>query len=635
MASTNTVPYTWGGVTITLNYNRDKLLPKFTKDTLNDRYLWPNEDFQMMFARVAIANANDQEHAQRVYDYISQLWFMPATPVLSNSGHDKALPISCFLNEIGDNLEDIFDTLNENNWLAARGGGIGTNWSPVREQDAPVGERGKTSGIVPFIHMQDAATLGVSQGGLRRGSAAVYLDIDHPEILDFLDMRRPKGDPNRQNLNIHHGVNIPNAFMEAVKAGNDWELTARVTGEVVKTIPARELFQKLVITRIETGEPYMWFIDNVNDQRPDVYKKNDLYNSQSNLCSEITLTTGIDYMGKRRTAVCCLSSVNLENFLEWENNPIFIQDILFFLDNVMTSFIKKTEGLRGFDRARYAAAMERSIGLGVMGFHSFLQGKSIPIEGVMSKVWNKRMFANLKQKGDAANLFIALERGPCPDAARVGIMKRFSHIFAVAPTASISIIAALSSPGIEPYNANCYTQKTLSGKHFVKNKWLDALLRCKFVELELADLLDPEFDAKEKAWVDSQWLRIIEHEGVKGSVQHLEYLDQHEKDVFKTAFEIDQMWLIELAADRQPFICQGQSLNIFLPATVNKNELVKLHFKMWQLKLKGAYYLRSRSVAQASNLAGELPQANQEVKATLEEAAEFVEDDNTECLACQ
>jgi ribonucleoside-diphosphate reductase alpha chain len=630
--NSNSIPYSWGGTTVTLNYERDKLLTTFAKATLTDRYIWPGEDFQKMFARVAIANSNDEAHAQRCYDYISKLWFMPATPVLSNSGHDKALPISCFLNNIGDNLEDIFDTLNENNWLAARGGGIGTNWDDVREMDAPVGTKGKTSGIIPFIHMQDAATLGVSQGGLRRGSAAAYLNIDHPEVLSFIDMRRPKGDPNRQNLNIHHGVNITNAFMEAVRNKQVWQLKSRLTGETVKEVDAQELFQKLVITRVETGEPYLWFVDNANDQRPDVYKKNELYNSQSNLCSEITLTTQIDYNNKRRTAVCCLSSTNLEYFLEWENDPLFIQDIMFFLDNVMTSFINKTEGLRGFDRARYAAMMERSIGLGVMGFHSFLQSKRIPLEGVMAKVWNKRMFSHLKMKGDAANLFIALERGACPDAVRAGIMKRFSHIFAVAPTASISIIAGESSPGIEPYNANCYTQKTLSGKHFVKNKWLNALLRSKFVELHDDVVFDAEYDAREKAWVDKQWARIIETNGVKGSVQHLEYLDDHDKDVFKTAFEMDQNWLVELAADRQPFICQGQSLNLFLPATVDKKLLVKLHYKAWKLGLKGLYYLRSRSVAQAANTAGELPVVT-ETKVHIVE--DYVDDSNDECLACQ
>lgn len=623
------IPYEWAGTTVTLNYSRDALITPFAKETLRERYLWPNENFQQMFARVAIANSNDQPHAQRLYDYISKFYFMPSTPVLSNSGHPKNLQISCYLNAVGDSLEEINKTLSENFWLAARGGGIGTSWSEVRDIGEGVGEKGKTSGIIPFIKMQDSATLGISQGNLRRGSAAVYLDVSHPEIEEFIDIRRPQGDPNRKSLNIHHGVNIPNAFMNAVKDGTNWELKSPHTGEIKATIKARDLWQKIITSRLETGEPYLWFIDNVNEQRPDTYKANGLFNKQSNLCSEISLSTGIDYNNKRRTAVCCLSSLNLETYSEWENDPQFIEDVMYFLDNVMSSFIDKTEGLPGFERANYAARMERSIGLGVMGFHSFLQSKMIPIEGVMAKVWNKRIHQSLKQKADIANRNIAFSRGPCPDAQRVGIMKRFSHMFAIAPTASISIIAGESSPGIEPYVANSYTQKTLSGQFEVRNKFLDKLLNEKYLEM---NEWEPEkFDGKEytnrqKKWVDSQWQYITAN---KGSVQPLEYLTSHEQDVFKTAMEINQEWLLEHAADRQPFICQGQSLNLFLPATIEKKVLNALHFKAWKLGLKGLYYARSRSIQQATNTAGELPSATVEPKVHLE----F--DEGDECLSCQ
>lgn len=618
--------YTNNGFTIQLDNKKDSRLTKFAKVTLKERYLWKDETIQQMFGRVATVNADNAEHAQRIYNYISDQWFMPATPVLSNSGHEKALPISCFLNSVGDSLEEINETYSENMWLAARGGGIGTSWSEVRSIGERVSEKGETSGIIPFIKIQDSMTLGISQGNLRRGSAAAYLNIDHPEILEFIDIRRPEGDPNRKCLNIHNGVVVTDKFMEAAKNGTNWDLVSPVTGAIVNTIPAREIWQKLVKARLETGEPYIWFVDNVNRQRPETYKRNDLYSTQSNLCSEIALTTGIDYNGVRRTAVCCLSSLNLETFDQWNGNELFIEDVLIFLDNVMTNFIRLTENVSGFERARYSAIMERSVGLGVMGFHSWLQSKMIPFESVMAKVWNVKIFKWIKETGDRANMKLGKSRGPCPDAARVGLSNRFSHIFAVAPTASISTICGEASPGIEPYISNAYKQKTLSGAFAVRNKWLDLLLKCKAI---------PMFDdpVKEKEWVEAQW-SIITANG--GSVQDLTYLEEIEKETFKTAFEIDQNWVIEHAADRTPYICQGQSLNIFIKADADKKYINQLHFKAWEMGVKALYYCRSKAVKQATNVVGELPKAVEEPKVHLEADDEYeVSEADAGCLACQ
>lgn len=604
--------YTVFGRTITLCPERDNLLTPFGKQTLKDRYLWKGEDFQKMFARVAAVNSDDDAHAQRMYDYISQLWFMPATPVLSNSGHDKNLPISCFLNSVGDNLEEIFETFNENLWLASRGGGIGTYWGEVRDIGEPVADRGTTSGVIPFIKIQDSQTVGISQGSLRRGSAAVYLNITHPEIEEFLEIRNPAGgDSHRKSLNIHHAVVLPNAFMQAVKDNADWMLISPNTGHVKTVVKARKLWQQILLRRLETGEPYLWFVDNVNDNAPASYKLNGLLNTTSNLCSEITLTTGVDYNHRRRTAVCCLSSLNLETWDEWQDkSEQIVADCMRFLDNVMSHFIRLTDGVEGFERANYSARMERSIGLGVMGFHGFLQNRMIPFEGVMAKVWNKKIFAQLKANSDKANTVIALERGSCPDAERAGLVQRFTHVWAIAPTASISIIAGESSPGIEPSVANAYKQKTLSGWFQVRNKRLHRILQDRLGE----DLLE------------DTWNSIASN---NGSVQHIECLTNDEKDVFKTAYELDQRWIIELAADRTPFVCQGQSVNIFIPPDVDKKTLNKLHMSAWEKGLKGLYYCRSKSIRQAtklSHVAGEMPQAT-------ESKEDFGESDD--CLSCQ
>lgn len=605
--------YTVFGRTIKLSPERDALLTPFGKQTLKDRYLWKGENFQQMFARVAAVNSDNDVHAQRMYDYISKLWFMPATPVLSNSGHEKNLPISCFLNSVGDSLEEIFETFNENNWLASRGGGIGTNWSEVRDIGEPVADRGTTSGIIPFIKMQDSQTTGISQGSLRRGSAAAYLDVSHPEIEEFLEIRNPAGgDSHRKALNLHHGVIITNNFMEAVKDNADWMLITPSTGKVKTVVKARKIWQQILSRRLETGEPYLWFVDTVNDNAPATYKMNGLKNTQSNLCSEIALSTGVDYNHRRRTAVCCLSSLNLQTYDEWKGEvETLVEDCMRFLDNVMSHFIRLTDGVTGFDRANYSARMERSIGLGVMGFHGFLQSKTLPFEGVMAKVWNKRIFAQLKDASDKANVRLALERGPCPDAERAQILARFAHVWAVAPTASISIIAGEASPGIDPSTAMAYKQKTLSGWFQVRNKYLDAILRERVAEEDLNEI----------------WDGIASNEG---SVQHLTHLlNEDERDTFKTAYELDQRWIIEHAADRQQFICQGQSVNLFIRPDIHKKTLHSLHFNAWEKGLKGLYYCRSRSIRQAtkvSHTVGEMPQA-------LDKPEDF--GDSDECLACQ
>lgn len=592
---------------VTVDRSRDELLTAFGKATLDDRYLMPGESYQDLFARVASYYADDHAHAQRLYDYISRLWFMPATPVLSNGGTSRGLPISCFLNEASDSLEGIVGLWNENVWLAAKGGGIGSYWGNLRSIGEQVKDSGKTSGVIPFIRVMDSLTLAISQGSLRRGSAACYLPVSHPEIEEFIEMRRPTGgDPNRKALNLHHGIAIPDAFMRAVEADEEWALTSPKDGKILRRVKARDLWIRILTARMETGEPYLLFIDHVNRAIPEHHKLAGLTVKMSNLCSEITLPTGLDPWGKQRTAVCCLSSLNLENFLEWQDHPTFIEDTMRFLDNVMTDFIQKAPS--DMERAKYSAMRERSIGLGVMGFHSFLQGQMIPIEGVMAKVWNKRMFAHIKRQADAASVKLAHERGPCPDAAEYGIMERFSNKIAIAPTASISIITGGASPGIEPVAANAYTHKTLSGSHSVRNPYLAKLL-------------------EEKGRNDEDtWSEITLN---SGSVQHLDFLTQDEKDVFKTAFELDQRWLIEHAADRTPFVCQSQSLNVFLPADVHKRDLHQIHMMAWKKGVKSLYYLRSMSVQRAeSNATKEIGKQKPTTQVTETNKYE-------ECLACQ
>ena len=443
-----------------LDRQRDDLLTSFGKATLTDRYLMPGERFQDMFARVACAFADDIAHAQRLYDAMSRLWFMPATPVLSNGGTSRGLPISCFLNAVPDSLDGIVATWNENVWLASNGGGIGTYWGQVRSIGESV-KGGETSGIIPFIHVMDGLTLAISQGSLRRGSAAVYLDVHHPEIEEFLEIRKASGDFNRKGLNLHHGINITDAFMQAVKNDAMFPLRSPKTNEVLREVNARQLWQRILETRLQTGEPYLLFIDTVNGALPKHQRELGLRVSTSNLCSEITLPTGTDHRGQDRTAVCCLSSLNVETWEQWCDEPRFIEDILRFLDNILTHFIEVAP--EGMKRARYAALRERSVGLGIMGFHSFLQAKGIPFESALAKSLNLKMFRKVRRDADAASVSLAKERGPCPDALERGVMARFSHKLAIAPTASISIICGGTSACVEPIPANVYTHKTLSG----------------------------------------------------------------------------------------------------------------------------------------------------------------------------
>ena len=589
---------------VVVDRTRDALLTDFGKTTLEDRYLLPGESYQDMFARVAKAYADDQDHAQRIYDYMSRLWFMPATPVLSNGGAERGLPISCFLNAVSDSLDGIVGAWNENVWLAANGGGIGTYWGGVRSIGEKVKGQGQTSGIIPFIRVMDSLTLAISQGSLRRGSAAVYIDIHHPEIEEFLEIRKPSGDFNRKSLNLHHGISITDEFMEAVRDGGSFSLLSPKSGEAVKEVDARTLWQKILEIRLQTGEPYLIFEGAVNRAMPQHQKDLGLKVRQSNLCSEIMLHTGKDHLGKERTAVCCLSSVNAETFLEWRDEPRFVEDVMRFLDNVLQDFIERAPEPAA--AAVYAATRERSVGLGLMGFHSFLQAQGVPFESALAKSWNMRLFKHLRREADKASVTLAEEKGACPDAAERGVMERFSHKLAIAPTASISIICGGTSAGIEPIPANIYSHKTLSGTFAVKNPYLEQLLEEKGIN------------------TTAIWDSILEHEG---SVQHLAGLTADEKDIFKTAFELDQRWVIELAADRTPQICQSQSVNIFLPGDVDKWDLHMLHYQAWERGCKSLYYLRSKSVQRAAHAGSD--------EAAPREVMETPQTDYEECLACQ
>ena len=605
-----------GRFQVKVDRSRDALLTDFGRATLDDRYLLPGESYQDLFARVASYYGDNQAHAQRLYDYISKMWFMPATPVLSNGGTDRGLPISCFLNEATDTLDGIVGLWNENVWLASKGGGIGSYWGNLRSIGEKVGKNGKTSGIIPFIRVMDSLTLAISQGSLRRGSAAVYLPIWHPEIEEFIDMRRPTGgDPNRKALNLHHGVLVSDDFMRAVEADEMWGLRSPKDNSVVRSVSARALWIRILTTRIEQGEPYIIYSDHVNNARPEQHKLAGLEVKTSNLCAEITLPTGIDQYGKQRTAVCCLSSLNLETWFEWHQDEQFIEDVMRFLDNVLEDFIQKAPD--SMERAKYAAFRERSIGLGVMGFHSFLQDNSIPWESVMAKVWNTRMFKHIRAAADKASKTLAAERGACPDAKDYGIEERFSHKMAIAPTASISIIAGNASPGIEPISANVFLQKTLSGSFSVRNRALKKVLAAHGQDNE--DI----------------WSSMTT---TKGSVQHLDFLSQHEKDVFKTAFELDQRWIIEHAADRTPFICQSQSINLFLPANVHKRDLHQIHYQAWKKGVKSLYYCRSLSIQRADNVSEKKATISLDMPVANDAAAPIplaASGNYEECLACQ
>lgn len=544
----------------------------FAAAIIKDRYLYGDEDVSGMFSRVANTYKDSEEHGRRLYELMHKKMLMPATPILSNGGTTRGLPISCFLNEVGDSLEDIVESWVENIWLSAKGGGIGTYWGNVRSIGEVVRHKGKTSGIIPFIAVQNSLTLAISQGSLRRGSGAVYLPVSHPEIEEFVQIRRTSGDLNRKALNMHNAVVITDDFMHAVERDESWSLVSPVNGQKVSEISARNLWINIITTRLETGEPYLLFIDTVNRQIPEIYKKLDMQVRTSNLCNEIVLATGRDYLGKKRTAVCCLSSLNLEYYDQWPET--IVEDALRMLDNVLSEFIDKANRLQS-GNAVYSAEMGRDVGLGVMGLHSYFQSKLWPFASEEAEAFNKRIFADMRRMADKVSETLAREKGACPDAIAAGIMERFTHKLAIAPTASISVIAGNASPGIEPYVSNAYTQKTLTGSFAVKNK---------FLARELAKVGRNTTDI---------WSSIVTNEG---SVQHLDFLSTHVREVFKTAYEIDQSAIIRYASDRAPYIDQSQSVNIFLRADIQKKDAHKIHFDAWKTgTLKGLYYCRSTS----------------------------------------
>ena len=561
-----------------IDKERDNLLTDFGKTTLKDRYLLPEEDSpQEAFMRAAKAYSDNDEMAQRIYDYASKQWFMFSTPILSNGGTKRGMPISCFLNYVGDSREGITGHYTENAWLTSIGGGIGGYWGDIRSDGTSTSGGSQSSGSIPFLHVVDSEIMAFSQGKTRRGSYAAYMDVSHPEILEFLDIRKPSGgDIHRKCLNLHHGVNISNKFMELIERciaeptyDDTWNLIDPHTKKTVRTVSARDLWLKILENRVATGEPYMCFIDHINDALPETQKKLGLKVNHSNLCTEITLPTAED-----RTAVCCLSSVNLETYDEWKNDKLFIGDLVRFLDNVLTSFIETAP--EHVFRAKFSATQERSIGLGAMGFHAYLQKCGIPFESALAKAKNLNIFKYIKAEAVAESKRLAIKRGEAPDMEGTGM--RNAHLLAIAPNASSSIICGTTSPSIEPYRANAYVQKTMSGSFLVKNKHLEKILETKGINNE------------------KTWTSILAN---RGSVLHLKDLSDYEKDVFKTSIEINQQWIIEHAADRQQFICQGQSLNVFVPADVNIKELHNIHMLAWKRKLKTLYYCRSEAIKRA------------------------------------
>ena len=563
---------------INIDYSRDDLLTESGKTILKDRYLLPTEASpQDGFARAAKTFADDQAHAQRLYDYASKLWFMFSTPVLSNGGTTRGLPISCFLNYVDDSREGLADHYTENIWLSSMGGGIGGYWGNVRSQGMATSIGNKTTGVIPFMHVVDSQMTAFHQGATRRGSYASYMDVSHPEIVEFIEMRKPTGgDIHRKNLNLHHGINITDAFMEAVQKGDSWDLIDPHTKQVIKTTDARTLWIKILETRIATGEPYISFIDTVNAALPESQKKLGLKFNHSNLCSEITLPTAKD-----RTAVCCLSSVNLEYFDEWKDNKLFIEDLVRMLDNVLEHFITSAPSYMW--RAVNSARCERAIGLGAMGLHSYFQKREVAMDGEKSKDINEYIFKHIHNEAQSANEKLGAERGSPADMEGTGL--RHSHVIAIAPNASSSVICGGTSPSIEPLRANAFSQKTLSGTFLMKNKYLERVL------------IRHDRNNKEV------WKSIVTN---GGSVQHLDFLSDEEKKVFKTAIEMDQRLLVDLAADRQQYICQSQSLNLFLPPDVDTKTLHGIHLRAWKGKVKTLYYMRSQALKKVENLSSQI-----------------------------
>jgi ribonucleoside-diphosphate reductase alpha chain len=568
-----------------IDYSQDSMLTEFSLRTLQDRYMVAGETSpQEAFARAAEAFSDDDDHAQRLYDYASKLWFMFSTPVLSNGGTQRGMPISCFLNYVEDSREGITEHYTENAYLSSFGGGIGGSWSAVRSQGTSTSKGSESTGAIPFMKVVDSEMLAFSQGVTRRGSYAGYMHITHPEVEEFLDIRKPTGgDVNRKCTNLHHGVVISDKFMETIHRAtheenfdDSWELIDPHSHEVKKIVSARTLWVKLLQNRMETGEPYLMFEDAVNADLPDFQKRKGLYVNHSNLCSEITLATN-----EERTAVCCLSSVNLEYFDEWKDVPAFIPDLVRMLDNVLDYFIENAPSQ--MEKAKYSALRERSIGLGAMGFHAYLQKNNISFESIMAASKNYEMFKHIKQDALQETRRLAVERGACPDDDSCEV--RNAHLLAIAPNASSSIICGNTSPSIEPFRANAFTQKTKSGSYLQKNKYLEQLLSVKSMN------------------TDNVWKDIVAN---KGSVQHLDILTDHEKEIFKTAVEINQSWVVEHAAERQQFICQSQSVNLFFPPDVNKGDLHNVHMLAWAKNLKTLYYLRSEAISRADNVSSQV-----------------------------
>jgi ribonucleoside-diphosphate reductase alpha chain len=563
---------------IKVDYSRDILFDELGIKRLKESYMREDEKSpQERFAYVSNVFGSNKDHTQRLYDYSSKHWLSYSTPILSFGRSKRGLPISCFLNFIEDTAEGLVENLSETNWLSMLGGGVGIGFG-IRSADD------KSTGVMPHLKMYDASSLAYRQGRTRRGSYAAYLDISHPDIISFLEMRKPTGDPNVRCLNLHHGINITDKFMQIIEkcmidptADDSWQLVDPYSHEVRETVSAKHLWQMILELRMHTGEPYLHFIDTSNRAMPQFLKDKGLKIQQSNLCSEIILPTN-----EERTAVCCLSSVNLEYYDEWKNEPLFLQDVAEMLDNVLEYFISNAPTT--ISRAVYSASNERSIGIGALGFHAYLQQKGIAFEGVMAKIWNNSIFKDMRKKLDEANLHLGKERGEAPDAEGTG--RRFSHMSAIAPNASSSIIMGNTSPSIEPYRANAYRQDTLSGSFLNKNKYLDEIIK-------------KECEKNKKLNYQDVWSSIIANDG---SCQHLEWLDDNDKAVFKTSMEIDQRWVIEHAADRQQYIDQAQSLNVFFRPDSHIKYIHAIHFMVWKKGVKTLYYCRSEKLAKADKV---------------------------------
>jgi ribonucleoside-diphosphate reductase alpha chain len=589
-------------MTIKIDLTRDSLFDSLGLQRLKESYMKDDEvSPQERFAFVSEAFSSNPEHAQRLYEYSSKHWLSYSTPILSFGRSKRGLPISCFLNYMDDSAEGLVANLSETNWLSMLGGGVGVHLG-IRNSDD------KSTGVMPHLKMYDASSLAYRQGRTRRGSYAAFLDVSHPDIIQFLEMRKPTGDQNMRTLNLNHGVNISDKFMQAIErcmkdpeANDDWELINPANGEVAEVVSAKYLWQKMLELRMTTGEPYFIFIDTANRDMPEWLQAQDLKINGSNLCTEIFLPTSAD-----RTAVCCLSSLNLEYYDDWRGVDLFIPDVMEMLDNVLNYFLDNAP--HHIRRAVYSASRERSVGLGTLGFHAYLQKSGMAIDGVMSKLTNRDIFKYIKKECERADNNLVLKRGACPDAAEFGIERRFSHHMAIAPNASSSLIMGNTSPSIEPYRANVFRQDTLSGAHVYRNRFLVKRL----AELGLDN--------------DDTWASIIAHDG---SVQHLD-IPEDVKEVFKTAMEIDQRWLVELAADRQEFIDQGQSVNLFFQPNTTIAYLHAVHFMAWKQGLKSLYYLRSDKVRKAEKVGAQVKR--QRIEETIDMTA--IANGET-CLACE